>query len=128
MIGSILICAIVIGGLIAALQQNSSGSVSSVGLRTNVALVDGKQTIHIRAKGGYTPKNTLAKANTPTVLNITTDGTYDCSSSIAIPSLGIRQSLPASGVTPIEIAAQAPGTTLNATCGMGMYRFAVKFE
>lgn len=93
----------------------------------NVSVVDGKQIIEIRAKGGYSPKHTIAKAGIPTILRMNTNGTFDCTSSVRLPSLNISQSLPMSGSTDIDLGTQKV-STLNGTCGMGMYPFDIKFE
>jgi len=94
----------------------------------NSAIVNGKQEVTIVAKGGYSPRTTTAKANTPTTLKIKTNGTFDCSSSIVISSIGYRKNLPSSGETLVDIPPQQPGTELRGTCGMGMYSFIIKFE
>jgi Cu+-exporting ATPase len=88
----------------------------------------GKQIVEIGVKGGYSPKVTSAKADMPTTLRMKTNGTFDCSSGVTIPSLGIRQTLPSSGSTDIEVPAQKAGTTLDGVCVMGMYHFAVNFN
>lgn len=93
----------------------------------NVAIVDGKQIITISARGGYSPKVSIAKAGVKTVIRFKTNGTFDCSSSVRIPSLSISKSLPATGETDIDLGVQNVGT-LNGTCSMGMYNFEVKFE
>ena len=93
----------------------------------NVYVQAGKQTVEITAKGGFEPKTSVAKAGYPTTLQITTNGTYDCSSVISIPELSVRQNLPASGVTKIDLGTRGIGI-LNGTCGMGMYPFTVEFK
>ncbi len=92
----------------------------------NVSVVDGKQIIEINARGGYSPRKSVAKAGIPTVLRFNTGGTFDCSASVLIPSLGISKLLPQSGVTDIDIGTEKV-TTLQGMCGMGMYRFEVEF-
>ena len=42
----------------------------------NVSVVDGKQVIEIRAKGGYQPRRSIAKAGIPTVIRFNTNGTF----------------------------------------------------
>lgn len=91
---------------------------------SNVATINGTQIITINAKGGYRPEGSTAKAGVPTVLRFQTNGTFDCSSVIRIPSLGISKTLPSSGATDIAVGPLQPGT-LQGTCGMGMYRFNV---
>ena len=94
----------------------------------NVTVTDGKQLVEIGVKGGYSPKVSTAKADMPTVLRMKTNGTFDCSSGVTIPSLGIRKMLPPSGDTDIEVPAQKAGTTIDGVCVMGMYHFAVNFN
>ena len=89
--------------------------------------MDGKQIIEMTAKGGYEPNKSVAKAGVPTILRFDTNGTFDCSSSVRIPSLNISQNLPISGKTDIDIGVQKVGN-FQGTCGMGMYPFEVKFE
>lgn len=93
----------------------------------NVSVVDGKQIVEITAKGGYSPRKSLAQAGIPTVVRFNTNGTFDCSSAVRIPSMGIDRILPPSGATDIELGSLAPGT-LNGTCSMGMYAFEIVFE
>jgi plastocyanin domain-containing protein len=64
----------------------------------------------------------------PTILKMDTQGTFDCSSSLTIPALGIMKALPPSGETEIEIPPQNAGTTMHGLCAMGMYNFAVNFN
>lgn len=93
----------------------------------NVSVVDGKQIVVIKAKGGYQPRRSVAQAGIPTVLRFDTDGTFDCSAAVRIPSLNITQMLPQSGKTDIEIGNPQVGT-LQGSCGMGMYPFEVVFN
>ncbi len=92
----------------------------------NVSIIDGKQIIVISAKGGYQPRNSVAKAGIPTILRFNTKGTFDCSSSVVIPSLNISKNLPPSGNTDIDLGSPQLGV-LQGTCGMGMYRFQINF-
>ncbi len=94
---------------------------------TNVTIVDGKQIIEISAKGGYSPIKTTAKANIPTILRVSTNGTFDCSSAVRVPSLGISQNLPPSGTTDIDLGSPKV-SVLEGTCGMGMYPFQIDFQ
>jgi len=94
---------------------------------SNVSIVDGKQIVSVRVKGGYLPGTSSVKAGMPTVLRFETRATYDCSSQVRIPSLGIDRILPPTGTTDIALGTLQPGT-LEGTCGMGMYRFAVDIQ
>lgn len=93
----------------------------------NVTVVDGKQIIEIDAKGGYQPRKSIAKAGIPTIIRFKTEGTFDCSSSVRIPSMNISQILPQTGSTDIDIGTQQVAT-LKGSCGMGMYPFEVDFQ
>lgn len=126
--GSLMVMVLAIGGVMIMLTGGVSSSVDTPNTQGNVTTTTDKQVIQIRVKGGYAPRNTVAKANIATVLNMTTNGTYDCSSALVIPSVGYRGNLPATGVTPIEIPPQAPGTVLKGLCSMGMYSFTVRFN
>ncbi|MEI7689024.1 MAG: cupredoxin domain-containing protein [Candidatus Nomurabacteria bacterium] len=85
------------------------------------------QIIEIQAKGGYTPRKSIAKAGVPTILRFNTNGTFDCSSSVRIPSMNIFKSLPQSGTTDIDLGTQKTGV-LQGMCGMGMYPFEIDFQ
>lgn len=128
LIALIGISALAIGGMIAVLRSGSSESGVIGGGSANVRLEDGQQIIEISAKGGYRPRVTTAKANTPTLLHVRTDGTFDCSTALTIPAIGYRTSLPPTGVTSVTIPPQPPGTTIKGLCSMGMYSFSMKFE
>jgi len=96
--------------------------------QTNASIVGGNQTIEITAKNGYSPRDTMAKANLPMTLKIETSGNYDCSSSLSIPKLGYRANLPPSGETVVDVPPQKAGSTLTGLCSMGMYSFTIQFQ
>ena len=124
---SILIAAVLIGGAMMLSGGKTSSDATSQSAN-NVSIVDGKQIITISAKSGYSPKVTTAKAGMPTVIKMDTQGTFDCSSALTIPSLGYRNNLPPSGETAIDVPPQKAGTTMRGLCAMGMYNFAVNFN
>ena len=130
---SIIVAGAIIGGSILLVSSNGNSAVSygtSSGpsqLANNVSVVDGKQIVEIHAKGGYQPRKSVGKAGLPTVLRFDTSGTFDCSSSVRLPSLGISKSLPQTGETDIDIGIAKSGT-FQGTCGMGMYPFEVDFR
>jgi plastocyanin domain-containing protein len=95
---------------------------------TPVQIVDGVQIIEVTARGGYNPREIIAKAGVPTVLRMKTSGTFDCSSAFVIPSLGIQKMLPATGVTNFDIPIQESGASIKATCSMGMYNLQINFQ
>ncbi|MCX6735617.1 MAG: cupredoxin domain-containing protein [Candidatus Parcubacteria bacterium] len=122
---SIIIAGLIIAGAI--FFSGGSASKKESAPVQNAFIQDGKQTIEITAKGGFTPRTTVAKAGVPTVLKIKTEGTFDCSSVVSIPELGITKNLPNTSVTEIDLGVRGPGI-LNGTCGMGMYPFEIDFQ
>lgn len=92
----------------------------------NVTMQDGKQIIAINARGGYTPRSSVAKAGIPTIVRFNTSGTFDCSASVRIPSLDISKILPKTGETDIDLGIPVVGP-LSGSCGMGMYPFDITF-
>ncbi|MDB5204709.1 MAG: hypothetical protein JWP09_737 [Candidatus Taylorbacteria bacterium] len=119
---SIVVAVVIIGG---AFMLSKGGSKDA--LANNVSVIDGKQIIEISAKGGYHPLKSTAKAGMPTVLRFDTNGTFDCSSSVRIPSMDISQTLPQTGTTDIDLGTPSVAS-IQGTCGMGMYRFQVDFQ
>ena len=103
------------------------GGTAPIANANNVTIVDGKQIIELNAKGGFNPEKSIAKAGIPTILRFNTKNTFDCSSSIRIPSMNISKNLPQTGSTDIDIGIQQVAT-LQGTCGMGMYPFEVEFQ
>jgi len=61
-------------------------------------------------------------------LKISTNGTYDCSSSLVIPSLNYRKFLQPTGVEEITIPKDKAIGKLRGLCGMGMYSFEIRFQ
>lgn len=94
----------------------------------NVTTENGKQIIEINVKGGYTPRATVAKANTPTIIRVKTNNAFDCSSSLRIPSINYFKNLPPTAVTDIELPNETAGSTLQGVCSMGMYSFSIQFK
>lgn len=125
---SITIVIFLIFGVIFFIGKSNNGSSSGQGDNNNVSVVDGKQIVTINAKGGYTPRNTIAKAGVPTVIKMVTSGSFDCSSSLSIPSLSYRKNLPPSGETLIDVPTQKSGKKLQGICAMGMYNFSIEFN
>ena len=116
---------VLIGGAFMLTKGNSQADTQTTA--NNVTVVDGKQIITISAKGGYQPRKSVAKAGMPTIIRFDTNGTFDCSSSVRIPSMNISKILPQTGSTNIDIGMQQVAN-LQGTCGMGMYPFEVEFK
>jgi len=127
----ILTIALVIGlGIIfvgSSKSNDNKNAVLSQGIQNSV-IKDGVQYITINAKSGYFPKVSTAQAGIPTKLIVKTDGTYDCSASLAIHSIRYQKILPQTGETEIDIGPQKVGETLQGVCGMGMFSFQIKFS
>lgn len=122
---TVIVTVAVILGFIVALQNNTSSSVNEP--QSTAISIDGKQIVEILAKGGYSPRVTKAKAGVPTIIQVKTEGTFDCSASLTVPAVGYSKHLPASGVTSIEIPAQSAHAVVQGICSMGMYNFTIKF-
>ncbi len=119
---SILIVAIF--GFVFFAGSRTGGDAASV---ENSEIRDGVQYITINAQGGYSPKVTQARSGVPTKLIIKTNGTYDCSSSLVIRSIGFQKILPQTGETEIDLGIPKAGVPLEGVCGMGMYNFKINF-
>ncbi|MDD5152575.1 MAG: cupredoxin domain-containing protein [Candidatus Pacebacteria bacterium] len=121
-------------GLVGALgivflgSSKSNTGASDTGTTQNTEIKDGVQYVTIDVKGGYSPRVATAKGGIPTKLIMKTDGTYDCSSSLAINSIGYRKILPQTGETEIDLGIPKAGEPLRGVCGMGMYSFVINFE
>ncbi|MEX2010442.1 MAG: cupredoxin domain-containing protein [Parcubacteria group bacterium] len=120
---SILVVIVLIGGA-TILGRGNSRTEENI---NNVEVIDGRQIITIQAKGGYVPRRTMAQAGIPTTLRFSTNGTYDCSSVLRLPSLGYLKNLPNSGTTDISIGSPEV-STFRGSCGMGMYHFEIEFK
>lgn len=126
-ITAILISLVLIGGALIFFRGNVREETENKISANNVTIKDGVQIVEINARGGYYPRQSVAKAGIPTILRFNTNGTFDCSSSIRIPSLNVSKNLPISGATDIELSNPAAGA-LKGFCAMGMYSFEVVFE
>lgn len=126
----IIFAAVAVGSAVFMFSQRTPKTTryEVAGQNANVSQENGKQVVVIKAKGGYAPQQTVAKAGVPTIIRVQTSGTFDCSSALRIPSLNYSKLLPATGTTDIEVPAQAAGSTLKAICSMGMYNFSVDFK
>ncbi|MDQ3238908.1 MAG: cupredoxin domain-containing protein [bacterium] len=123
---SIIAAVVLIGGAFMLTKGNSQSQSDTQVAANNVTVVDGKQVITINAKGGYQPRKSIAQAGIPTVIRFDTNGTFDCSSTVRIPSMNISKTLPQTGSTDVDVGTQQVAT-LQGTCGMGMYPFEIEF-
>lgn len=121
----VLLALSLLGYLGTELLGSSQEGAAATG--SNVKMEGDTQVVEITAKGGYVPRVSTVKAGIPTVIRFNTKGTFDCSSSVRIPSLDVSRQLPASGVTDIAVGTLAAGV-LQGTCGMGMYPFQLNIQ
>jgi len=121
---AIIVVLVLLGGVLLFAPKNKK--VDNIPVN-NVTIIDGKQIIELRAKGGYFPEKSIAKAGIPTILRLDASGTFDCSSIVRIQSMNISKILPNLGATDIEIGSPKLGI-LQGTCGMGMYPFEIDFQ
>lgn len=124
---SVIITGVIIGGvfLLSGKDNNQNNTQSTSVLGTS----SGGQVIQVTANSrGYSPTMVTAKANTPTTLHITSSNAYGCERSFQILSLNTSKVLPENGTTDIDLGTQKAGTTITATCSMGMYRVVIKFN
>ena len=122
---SIVFVVLLLAGLGFVVSGNPKGSNFKETVQ-NVEIRDGVQYVTITAKGGYMPRVSNAQAGIPTKLVMNTTGTFDCSSSLSIPELNLRQMLPQNGETEIDLGIRKVGK-LQGLCSMGMYNFEINF-
>ncbi len=125
---SIIVAGVLIGGAVMLYVGSGKNSGPAVSDKSEATLSGSTQEIEILARGGYSPRNVVAKAGIPLTIKFKTQGTYDCSSSLSIPELNYRNNLPTTGETYVQIAPHKAGEVLKGTCGMGMYSFSVEFK
>lgn len=121
------LCAVLLIAIAAGLSYQRRGD-SQVAESRNVSVSEGTQVVEIRAGGGYAPRVTVASSNMPTILRMKTEGAFDCSSAVVIPSIGYQGYLSRTSETDISVPPQAQGSTIEGRCAMGMYSFQVRFE
>jgi plastocyanin domain-containing protein len=107
--------------------NKTNTNIAPAGSTQNIEVKNGIQYITINAKGGYSPRITTAKAGIPTKLIVKTNGTFDCSASLRIGSVGFQKVLQNTGEETIDLGTPKTGP-LQGVCGMGMYNFVVNFE
>lgn len=118
---------VITGAVFFVSTKNTAPAPTEIAKGSNVHMEGEKQIIEIDAKGGYLPKESVAKAGIPTIIRFNTATTFDCSASVRIPSMDISKILPQTGSTDIDVGTPTPGP-LEGSCGMGMYPFEVIFE
>lgn len=123
---SILTSLILIGGTLYLVSDRSvETDTSEVAQSQNVEIRDGIQYVTVTAKGGYSPRVTEIKGDVPTKLVVKTDGTYDCSASLVVHSVGFQKILQPTGEEVIDLGTPKSGEKVQGVCGMGMYNFRI---
>lgn len=123
---SIIISVALIGGALYFVSDRSSSSNEETAQSQNVEIRDGVQYVTVIAKGGYSPRVTEIKGGLPTKLIVKTDGTYDCSASLVVRSIGFQKILQPTGEEVIDLGTPKSGDKVQGVCGMGMYNFQIK--
>jgi plastocyanin domain-containing protein len=123
---SIIISIALIGGTLYFVSDRSPSSGGEVAQSQNIEIRDGVQYVTITAKGGYAPKISQIKGGIPTKLVVKTDGTYDCSASLVVRSIGFQKILQPTGEEVIDLGTPKSGDKVLGVCGMGMYNFQIK--
>jgi len=114
-------------GIVFFSRLGSNDSTSNQPIQ-NVQIKDGIQYVTINANAGYLPRVSIAKAGIPTKLVVKTNGTYDCSASLVIRSIGYQKILPQTGEEVIDVGIPKAGQPLQGLCSMGMYNFKINFN
>lgn len=125
-ISSIVSLALIGGTLYFVTNRSASTGTGEVAQPQNVEIRDGMQYVTVTAKGGYSPKVTQIKSGIPTKLVVKTDGTYDCSASLVVRSIGFQKTLQSSGEEEIDLGTPKSGEDVQGVCGMGMYSFQIE--
>lgn len=130
---AISVTAVVVIGVVVffVMQKSNNGSVqqnTTQNISNAVTTESDTQYINITAKGGYTPRNVTAKANTKTVIRITSAGAFDCSSSVVIPDLNYENYIQPQQTVEIPVPLEKTTGRLQGLCSMGMYNFAINFQ
>jgi plastocyanin domain-containing protein len=125
---ALIFCGIIVGLLVLSAVFRGNQTATLAPGDSAVSVQNGVQIITIAAKGGFLPSSIEATAGVPTELHIVTNGTYDCSSSLVIPSLGYRSMLKPTGTEIISLSAEQAAGTLDGMCSMGMYTFEIVFR
>lgn len=109
-------------------DYSSSKKQVDKSLADNVSDENGKQIIEIKVDNGYSPKISTAKSGIETEIKFVSNGGYDCSHSVNIPSIGYVGKVPSTGSTIVDLGIQQPGSKIAGVCGMGMYKFNINFN
>lgn len=122
---SIIISVALIGGTLYFISDRSISTNEETAQSQNVEIRDGVQYVTVTAKGGYSPRVNEIKGGLPTKLVVKTNGTYDCSASLVVRSVGFQKILQPTGEELIDLGTPKSGDKVQGVCGMGMYNFVI---
>lgn len=125
---SIFISIAIIGGTLYFISDRTAPANDEATSSQNVEIKDGVQYVTIVAKGGYSPRVTEVKGGLPTKLIMKTSGTYDCSVSLVVRSVGFQKILQPTGEEMIDLGTPKSGEKVQGVCSMGMYNFVINFS
>jgi plastocyanin domain-containing protein len=126
---SLTICVVLAMGMAACSQAPTDReSTGTQRMMAQLPFENGRQVISITARGGYSPRDSFARADVPSIIRVVTKNTFDCSRALILPSLNVQKILPATGAVDFEVPLQKQGTQFYGICGMGMYSFRITFR
>jgi len=128
---SLMMCVVFAMGMGACSQaptDRESTGTQRMMANPQLPVENGRQVISIMARGGYSPGDSFAPANVPSIIRVVTKSTFDCSRALVLPSLNVQKILPATGTIDFEIPAQKQGVQFYGICSMGMYSFRITFR
>ncbi|MFA5997673.1 MAG: cupredoxin domain-containing protein [Candidatus Paceibacterota bacterium] len=127
---SILFSVAIVGGAFyfVTLAPDASSRDTEAAQTQNTEMRDGVQYVTLTAKGGYFPKLSSIKPDIPTKLIVKTSGTYDCSASLVMHSVGFQKVLAPTQEEVIDLGTPKPGEKIQGVCSMGMYNFQIQAE
>lgn len=125
---SIFISIAIIVGTLYFISDRTAPTNDEATSSQNVEIKDGVQYVTIVAKGGYSPRVTEVKGGLPTKLIMKTSGTYDCSVSLVVRSVGFQKILQPTGEEIIDLGTPKSGEKVQGVCSMGMYNFVINFS
>jgi plastocyanin domain-containing protein len=124
---SIIVSIAIIGGTLYFVSEKPTSSERiEVAQSQNVEIREGVQYVTVTAQGGYSPRSSVIQPDIPTKLIVKTNGTYDCSASLVMRSVGFQKILEPTGEAVIDLGTPKSGEKIQGVCGMGMYNFQIK--
>ncbi len=123
---SLVVSVILVGGMFYFVTNRPASTGENGASSSNTEIRDGIQYVTIKAKGGYSPRLSTITGGLPTKLIVKTDGTYDCSASLVVRSVGFQKILSPTGEEIIDLGILKSGEKVQGVCGMGMYSFQIK--